>query len=58
MSSENKSTPEVLAITPEEFQQMQSALLDADGGEALRLLKKFIKRLKEQKNRSLKSHLG
>jgi len=58
MLSENKGAPEVLTIAPEEFQQMQSAVLDADGGEALRLLKKFVKRLKEQKNRGLKSRLG
>jgi hypothetical protein len=58
MLSESKGTPEVLTIAPEEFQQMQSAVLDGDGGEALRLLKKFVKRLKEQKNRGLKSHLG
>lgn len=58
MLSENKGTPVVLTITPEEFQQMQSAVLDGDAGEALRLLKKFVKHLKEQKNRGLKSHLG
>ena len=58
MLSEHKGTPEVLTIAPEEFQQMQSAVLDGDGGEALRLMKKFVKRLKEQKNRGLKSHLG
>ncbi len=58
MSTENQGTPEVLTIAPEEFQEMQSAVLDADGGKALRLLKKFVKRLKEQKNRGLKSHLG
>ncbi len=58
MLSENKGTPEVLTITPEEFQQMQGAVLDGDAGEALRLLKEFVKRLKEQKNRGLKSHLG
>ena len=39
MSPENKGIPEVLTIAPEEFQQMQSAVLDGDGGEALRLLK-------------------
>ena len=39
MLSENKGTPEILTIAPEEFQQMQSAVLDGDGGEALRLLK-------------------
>lgn len=58
MSSESEATPVVLPITPDEFQRMQSAVLDGDGGEALRLLKDFIKRLKEQKNRGLKSHLG
>ena len=42
MSSENQGTPEVLTIAPEEFQLMQSAVLDGDGGEALRLLKKFV----------------
>jgi len=58
MSSENKGIPEVLTIDSEEFQEMQSAVLDGDCGEALRLIKKFVKRLKEQKNRGLKSHLG
>ena len=58
MSSESKMSPVVLTITPDEFQQMESAMLDGDGGEALRLIKKFVKRLKEQKNRGLKSHLG
>jgi hypothetical protein len=58
MSSEIEMPPVVLPITPDEFQQMESAVLDGDGGEALRLLKKFVKRLKEQKNRGLKSHLG
>ena len=58
MSSESKMPPVVLTITPDEFQQMESAMLDGDAGEALRLIKKFVKRLKEQKNRGLKSHLG
>jgi hypothetical protein len=58
MSSESKMTPVVLTITPDEFQQMESAVLDTDPAEALRLLKKFVKRLKEQKNKGLKSHLG
>jgi hypothetical protein len=48
----------VLTITPDELQQMESAVLDGDAKEALRLLKTFVKRLKEQKNRGLKSHLG
>ncbi len=58
MPSESEMPPVVLTITPDEFQQMESVVLDADAGEALRLLKKFVKRLKEQKNRGLKSHLG
>ena len=58
MSSESEMIPVVLPLTPDEFQQMESVVLDADAGEALRLLKKFVKRLKEQKNRGLKSHLG
>ncbi|MHB8066300.1 MAG: hypothetical protein ACYDIC_00210 [Desulfobaccales bacterium] len=58
MSSESKMPPVVLTLTPDEFQQMESTVLDGDAGEALRLLKKFVKRLKEQKNRGLKSHLG
>ena len=58
MSAEGEMIPVVLPITPDEFQQMESAVLDGDTGEALRLLKKFVKRLKEQKNRGLKSHLG
>jgi hypothetical protein len=58
MSSESEMPPVVLPITPDEFQQMESVVLDGDAGGALRLLKKFVKRLKEQKNRGLKSHLG
>ena len=58
MITESEATPVVLTISPDEFQQMESTVLDGDAGEALRLLKKFVKRLKEQKNRGLKSHLG
>ncbi len=58
MISEGDKSPIVLTITQDEFQQMESTVLDGDAGEALRLLKKFVKRLKEQKNRGLKSHLG
>jgi hypothetical protein len=58
MITESEATPVVLTIAPDEFQQMESIVLDGDAGEALRLLKKFVKRLKEQKNRGLKSHLG
>ena len=58
MSVKGEIIPVVLTITPDEFQQMESVVLDSDAVEALRLLKKFVKRLKEQKNRGLKSHLG
>ncbi len=58
MSFESRMPAVVLTITPDELQQMESAVLDGDAKEALRLLKTFVKRLKEQKNRGLKSHLG
>ncbi len=57
MLSEGDKSTVVLTITPDEFQQMESAALDGDASEALNLVKKFVKRLKEQKNRGLKSHL-
>jgi hypothetical protein len=47
----------VLKITDEEFLQMKTAVMDRDEKEALRLLKEFIKRLEQQKNSGLKSHL-
>ncbi len=48
----------VLNLTENEFMQMKAAVLDRDGKEALRLLKEFIKRIEEQKNAGMKSHLG
>lgn len=48
----------VLVISDEETQQMQAALMDKDGEEALRLLKEFMKRLDQQKRSGMKSHLG
>jgi hypothetical protein len=48
----------VVTITESEFILMKSACLDKDGEEALKLLKEFIKRLEQQENRGLKSHLG
>ena len=39
----------VLTVTEEEYQQMEMALMDADKDEALRLVRIFAKRLKEQK---------
>lgn len=58
MTKANEAPALVLPLSPDEFQQMEGVVLDGDGDEALRLLKKFLKRLKEQKNRGLKSHLG
>ena len=48
----------VLTISDEEIQQMQAALLDKDGKEALRLLKEFMKRLDKQRQSGMRSHLG
>ena len=47
----------VLNLTEQELMQMKAAVLDADGREALRLLKEFIKRIEQQKNAGMKSHL-
>ncbi|WP_373499926.1 hypothetical protein [Desulfococcus sp.] len=47
----------ILNLTEQELMQMKSAVLDADGEEALRLLKEFIKRLQQQKQAGMKSHL-
>jgi hypothetical protein len=48
----------VLDITEEEFLRTKAALLDADGREALVLLKEFVKRLEQQQQAGLKSHLA
>ena len=48
----------VIQITPEELQKMKQVLLDEDLQEALDLLKVFHKRLMEQTNKGMKSHLG
>ncbi len=47
----------VLKISEEEFIHMKMIVMDRDEGEALRLLKEFLKRLEQQKNLGLKSHL-
>jgi hypothetical protein len=47
-----------LAITECEFIRMKGTVMDRDGAEALKLLKELVKRLEEQENRGLKSHLG
>jgi hypothetical protein len=48
----------VLTITDEEFLLMKTVAMDRDATEALRLLKEFVKRLEQQKNLGMKSHLG
>ena len=48
----------VLQLTEEELIKMEGAVLDGDGQEALILLKEFIKRIEQQKNAGMKSHLG
>lgn len=48
----------VLQLTEEELMRIKAAVLDEDGREALRLLKELIKRIEQQKNAGMKSHLG
>ncbi len=48
----------VLKMTEEELMRMRGAVLDEDGEEALRLLKELLKRIEQQKNVGMKSHLG
>ncbi len=47
----------VLNISDEEFARMKIAAMDLDKEEALRILKELVKRLEQQKNQGLKSHL-
>jgi len=47
----------VLSLTEPEFMQMKAAVMDADGEEALRILKKFIKQIEQHKRGGMKSHL-
>jgi hypothetical protein len=47
----------VIQITQEELQKMKQILLDEDFKEALILIKVFHKRLVEQTNKGMKSHL-
>ncbi|MDM8523789.1 hypothetical protein QUF80_10505 [Desulfococcaceae bacterium HSG8] len=48
----------VLDLTEQELMQMKAAVLDEDDKEALRILREFIKRLEQQKQAGMKSHLG
>jgi hypothetical protein len=47
-----------MTITESEFIRMKGAVMDKDGEDALKLLKEFVKRLEQQENLGLKSHLG
>ena len=47
-----------MEMTEQEFMRMKAAVLDEDGKEALRLLKEFVKRIEQQKNAGMKSHLN
>ena len=47
----------ILAISDQEFQEMQMAVMDDDKDEALRLIKVFIKRLEQQKQQGMRFHL-
>jgi len=47
----------ILTISNQEFQEMRMAAMDDDKDEALRLIKGFIKKLEQQKQQGLKSHL-
>lgn len=47
----------VIEITPEELQKMKQILLDEDKREALLLIRALHKRLLEQANKGMKSHL-
>lgn len=47
----------IIQITAEELQKMKQILLDEDRVEALALIKILHKRLVEQANKGMKSHL-
>ncbi|MCU0573999.1 MAG: hypothetical protein MUC41_13540 [Syntrophobacteraceae bacterium] len=47
----------VLTISDEELAHMKMIVMDGDAREALRVLKELVKRLEQQKNLGLKSHL-
>jgi hypothetical protein len=47
----------VLMITDKELLRMKMVVMDGDKEEALHLLREFVKRLEQQKNLGMKSHL-
>ncbi|MGC9196925.1 MAG: hypothetical protein ACP5IL_15940 [Syntrophobacteraceae bacterium] len=48
----------VLNIGDDEFVRMKMAVTDADEKDALRILKELVRKLEQQKNQGMKSHLG
>ena len=48
----------VLTISDDEFIRMKMAVTDNDDEEALLIVKELVKRLEQQKNQGLKSHLS
>lgn len=47
----------VLMITDGEFIRMKVAVADGDGEDALRIVQELLKRIEQQKNLRMKSHL-
>lgn len=47
----------VLNVSDEELVRMKTIVMDRDEAEALRVLKDLVKRLEQQRNQGLKSHL-
>ena len=47
----------VLTISDDELIRMKMAVTDSDEADALRILKELVRRLEQQKNLGLKSHL-
>lgn len=47
----------VLTFTDQDIMKMREIVLDANHEQALRLIKEILKRLDQQKNTGMKSHL-
>jgi hypothetical protein len=48
----------VLTISDDEFVRMKMAVTDGDEKDALAVLKVLVRKLEQQKNQGMKSHLG
>jgi hypothetical protein len=48
----------ILNLSDEDLLRMKTAALDDDSDNALKLIKEFLKRLDQQKNSGMKTHLG